>query len=77
MAFIIPLKAATHIIITMTQPPAAEKPFIKRSLSHAERFTVPASNPNSRDEIMPAPRHSSVWQPRKLRPITRTKGITM
>ncbi len=77
MAFIIPLKAATHIIITMTQPPAAEKPFIKRSLSHAERSTVPASSPKSREETMPAPRHSSVWQPRKLRPMTRTSGITI
>ena len=44
MAFMMPPKAATQTIMTITQLPALEKPLYRSSLSHADRSAVPAMN---------------------------------
>ena len=74
MAFMMPPKAETQIIMTMTQPPASEKPLYSSSLSQTSRCVVPAQAPRMSEEIMPAPRQSSVWTPRKLMTMTSSMG---
>ena len=77
MAFMMPPKAATHSIITMTHAPASVKPVMMTTRKKVLTSVVPAMRPSTRELRMPASMHSSVWQPVKLRMMMTKSGITM
>ena len=77
IAFITPPKAATQIIITMTDSPALWKLGSSRTVSHLCRVIVPAKRPRTREETMPAPRQIIVCRPKKLSTMTTSIGTTM
>ena len=77
MLFIIPPNAATHIIITITQPPAEAKPPIIILRYSFVVPTVPANFPNKNAKKIPENKQINVWYPINARIKTITNGTAI